>query len=46
MVLVKGGRAGQGVEASLTAYLDRTLKLPVGEHKSRVARHGDPDRDP
>ena len=37
LVLVKSERAGQRVKASLTAYLDRRLKLPVNEHKSRVA---------
>jgi RNA-directed DNA polymerase len=38
MVLVKSERAGQRVKASLTAYLDRRLKLPVNEQKSQVAR--------
>ena len=37
LVLVKSLRAGQRVKASLTAYLGRRLKLPVNEHKSRVA---------
>jgi len=37
LVLVQSERAGQRVKASLTAYLDRRLKLPVNEHKSRVA---------
>lgn len=37
LVLVKSERAGQRVKASLTAYLDRRLKLPVNEQKSRVA---------
>jgi len=37
LVLVKSERAGQRVKASLTAYLHRRLKLPVNEHKSRVA---------
>jgi RNA-directed DNA polymerase len=37
LVLVKSERAGQRVKASLTAYLGRRLKLPVNEHKSRVA---------
>jgi RNA-directed DNA polymerase len=37
LVLVKTARAGQRVKASLTAYLARRLKLPVNEHKSRVA---------
>jgi RNA-directed DNA polymerase len=35
--LVRSQRAGQRVKASLTAYLARRLKLPVNEHKSRVA---------
>ena len=38
MVLVKSERAGQRVKASLTAYLDRRLKLPVNERKSQVAK--------
>jgi RNA-directed DNA polymerase len=37
LVLVKSERAGQRVKASLTTYLARRLKLPVNEHKSRVA---------
>ena len=37
LVLVKSERAGQRVKASLTAYVDRRLKLPVNEQKSRVA---------
>jgi RNA-directed DNA polymerase len=37
LVLVRSERAGQRVKARLTAYLDRRLKLPVNEHKSRVA---------
>jgi RNA-directed DNA polymerase len=37
LVLVKSERAGQRVKASLSAYLHRRLKLPVNEHKSRVA---------
>lgn len=37
LVLVRSLRAGQRVKASLTAYLGRRLKLPVNEHKSRVA---------
>jgi RNA-directed DNA polymerase len=37
LVLVKSVRAGQRVKARLTAYLDRRLKLPVNEHKTRVA---------
>jgi RNA-directed DNA polymerase len=37
LVLVRSERAGQRVMASLTAYLHRRLKLPVNEHKSRVA---------
>ena len=35
LVLVKSLRAGQRVKARLTAYLDRKLKLPVNEKKSR-----------
>jgi RNA-directed DNA polymerase len=38
LVLVKSERAGQRVKASLTAYLDRRLKLPVNEQKSQVAK--------
>jgi RNA-directed DNA polymerase len=37
LVLVKSERAGQRVQASLTTYLDRRLRLPVNEQKSRVA---------
>jgi RNA-directed DNA polymerase len=37
IVLVKSVRAGQRVKTRLTAYLDRRLKLPVNEQKSRVA---------
>lgn len=37
LILVKSPSAGQGVKASLTAWLQRRLKLPVNEHKSRVA---------
>jgi RNA-directed DNA polymerase len=37
LVLVKSERAGERVKATLTAYLRRRLKLPVNEHKSRVA---------
>lgn len=37
IVLVKSVRAGQRVKARLTTYLDRRLKLPVNEQKSRVA---------
>ncbi len=37
LVLVRSERAGQRVKGSLTAYLDRRLKLSVNEHKSRVA---------
>ena len=40
LVLVKSVRAGQRVMASLTRYLGRKLKLPVNEHKSRVAPIG------
>lgn len=38
LVLVKSERAGQRVKTSLTRWLDRKLKLPVNEHKSRVAK--------
>ena len=38
LVLVKTERAGQRVKASLTAYLDRKLRLPVNEAKSQVAK--------
>jgi RNA-directed DNA polymerase len=38
MVLVRSERAGRRVKASLTAYLDRRLKLPVNEKKSQVAK--------
>ena len=38
LVLVKSERAGQRVQASLTAYLDRQLRLPVNEAKSQVAK--------
>ena len=41
LVLVKSVRAGQRVMASLTAYLGKKLKLPVNEHKSRVAPIGE-----
>ncbi len=34
---MKSVRAGQRVKTRLTAYLDRWLKLPVNEQKSRVA---------
>ncbi len=37
LVLVKSERAGQRVKTRLTTYLDRRLKLPVNEQKSRVA---------
>jgi len=37
LVLVKSVRAGQRVKSSLTTYLARRLRLPVNEHKSRVA---------
>jgi len=37
LVLVKSTRAGQRVKSSLTTYLARRLRLPVNEHKSRVA---------
>lgn len=38
MVLVKSERAASRVKASITAYLDRRLKLPVNEQKSQVAK--------
>lgn len=38
LVMVKSERAGRRVKASLTAYLDRRLKLPVNEKKSQVAK--------
>jgi RNA-directed DNA polymerase len=38
LVLVKSERAGRRVKASLNAYLDRQLKLPVNEKKSQVAK--------
>ncbi len=41
LVLVKSERAGQRVKASLTRWLDGKLKLPVNEHKSRVAKVSD-----
>jgi len=41
LVLVKSERAGPRVKASLTRWLDRKLKLPVNEHKSRVAKIND-----
>jgi RNA-directed DNA polymerase len=37
MILVKSPRAGQRVKRSITAFLARRLKLPVNEHKSKVA---------
>lgn len=37
IVLVKSIRTGQRVKTRLTVYLDRRLKLPVNEQKSRVA---------
>jgi RNA-directed DNA polymerase len=37
LVLVRSPRAGERVKASLTAYLDRRLRLAVNEQKSRVA---------
>jgi RNA-directed DNA polymerase len=36
-ILVKSPRAGQRVKRSVTAWLARRLKLPVNEHKSKVA---------
>src|SRR5512134_2447012 len=37
IILVKSRRAGQRVKRSVTAFLARRLKLPVNEHKSKVA---------
>jgi RNA-directed DNA polymerase len=37
IILVKSPRAGQRVKRSVTAFLARRLKLPVNEHKSKVA---------
>ena len=37
VILVKSQRAGQRVKRSVTAWLARRLKLPVNEHKSKVA---------
>jgi RNA-directed DNA polymerase len=37
IILVRSHRAGQRVKRKLTTYLGRRLKLPVNEHKSRVA---------
>ena len=37
LILVRSQRAGERVKRSITAYLDRRLKLPVNEQKSRVA---------
>jgi RNA-directed DNA polymerase len=37
LLLVKSERAGERVKTSLTAFLARRLKLPVNEHKTRVA---------
>jgi RNA-directed DNA polymerase len=37
IILVRSQRAGQRVKRKLTTYLGRRLKLPVNEHKSRVA---------
>ena len=37
LILVRSQRAGERVKKSITAYLDRRLKLPVNEQKSRVA---------
>ena len=37
LILVRSLRAGERVKTSITAYLDRRLKLPVNESKSRVA---------
>ena len=41
LVLVKSQRAGERVKASLTRWLQRKLKLPVNEHKSRVTPAND-----
>jgi len=41
VILVKSPRAGQRVKASVTAFLARRLKLPVNEHKSKVAPIGE-----
>lgn len=41
LVLVRSERAGHRVKASITRYLDRVLKLPVNEAKSRVCRTND-----
>lgn len=37
IILVNSPRAGQRVKRSVTAFLARRLKLPVNEHKSKVA---------
>lgn len=37
LILVRSQRAGERVKASITRYLQRRLKLPVNESKSRVA---------
>jgi RNA-directed DNA polymerase len=37
IILVRSPRAGQRVKRSVTAFLARRLKLPVNEHKSKVA---------
>jgi len=37
LILVRSQRAGERVKRSITAHLGRRLKLPVNEHKSRVA---------
>jgi RNA-directed DNA polymerase len=37
LILVNSQRAGQRVKRSVTAFLARRLKLPVNEHKSKVA---------
>lgn len=37
LILVKSQRAGERVKASIMRYLQRRLKLPVNERKSRVA---------
>jgi RNA-directed DNA polymerase len=38
LILVRSERAGHRVKASITRYLQRVLKLPVNEAKSRVCR--------
>lgn len=38
LIVVRSQRSGERVKASITRYLDRELKLPVNERKSRVCR--------